>query len=216
MQVYLGRKKLLKHYLVYPDHNTPGNLLGAPNNRLAIGNGGTNSLLFDELMKLVSRSTQTERISIFLTELSNFVSNINQFKPKIMYSGQTAHPSTSEYYIDKNVSKVLDITEGLHQLNDRAFDVHFQPNNNTFSTYIDDERPPPTVADTSSLDGISLQPLGCNLNLFPQVNYDQISDNAVEAEVLGKSNGNDTIVDLPHETPILDISLDLFSFNGIK
>lgn len=207
---------MLKHYLTFPDHKTQDSLSRTPSQFHTNGlTNGTNSALFDELMKSVSQSTQTERISIFLAEVSNFVSKVRKFKSKILHTDQVSHPSTSEYYLDKNVSKVLDLPEGLHQLNDRAFDEHFQQNNqqnnNTFSTYID-ERP---TADISPLNS-NLQPLGYNLNLFPQVNYDQISDNAVEAEALGESNGNDTISDLPHETPILDIPLDLFSFNGIK
>lgn len=203
---------MLKHYLTFPDHKTQDSLLHTPSQFHTNGRmvNGTNSFLFDELMKTVSQSTQTERISIFLAEVSNFVSKIRKFKSKILHTDQVSHPSTSEYYLDKNVSKVLDLPEGLHQLNDRAFDDQFQQKNQQFSTYID-ERPTTEILPLSNL-----QPLGYNLNLFPQVNYDQISDNAVEAEVLGKSNGNDTISDLPHETPILDIPLDLFSFNGIK
>lgn len=207
---------MIKHYLTFPDHKTQDGLSHTPRQFHSNGRmvNGTNSFLFDELMKSLSQSTQTERISIFLAEVSNFVSKVRMFKSNILHTDQVLHPSTSEYYLDKNVSKILDLPEGLHQLNDRAFDEHFQQNNqqnnNTFSTYID-ERP---TADISPMS--NLQPLGYNLNLFPQVNYDQISDNAVEAEALGKSNGSDTISDLPHETPILDIPLDLFSFNGIK
>lgn len=195
---------------MFPDHKTQMQEISHrsnqfhPNGRMA---NGTNSIVFDELMKIVGRGTQTERISIFLAEISNFVSNVRMLKPKILHSDQTPHPSTSEYYLDKNVSKLLDLPEGLHQLNDRAFDEQFQKNNTTFSTYIDD-RP---TEDISSVN--NLQPLGYNLNLFPQVNYDQISDNAVEAEALRKTNGNDTINDLPHDSPILNIPLDLFSFN---
>lgn len=191
---------------MFPDHKTHMQEISHrsnqfhPNGRMA---NGTNSIVFDELMKIVGRGTQTERISIFLAEISNFVSNVRMLKPKILHSDQTPHPSTSEYYLDTNVSKVLDLPEGLHQLNDRAFDDH-SSNNTTFSTYIDD-RP---TEDPSSVN---------NLNLFPQVNYDQISDNAVEAEALRKTNGNDTMNDLvPQDSFALlshsNIPLDLFSF----
>lgn len=214
LQVYLGRKKMLKHYLMFPDHKTPGQDSHAASQFQTNGlmvNGGTNSALFDELMKIVGRAAQSERISIFLAEISNFVSKVHLFKPKILHMEQGSHTSTtSEYYIDKNVSKVLDLPEGLLHLNDRAFDDHFQTKNNMFSTYIDEM---PATADISTLQPslANLQPVGYNLNLFPQVNYDQISDNAVEAEALGKSTVNAT-----PESPILDIPLDLFSFNGIK
>lgn len=220
--MYLGRKKLLKHYLAFPEHKAPANrpLIssqfqtngGGIINGGGVGGGGTNSFLFDEMMKLIGQTAQTERISIFLAEVSNFVSKLDALKSKIIHSNTMSHhTSTSEYYLDKNVSKILDMPEGLHQLNDRAFDDNFQT---AFSTYIDD-RPVPSM-DISSLSHLPLQSLDYNLDHFPLVNYDQISDNAVEAEALGKSNGTDGISDLQHENPILDISLDLFSFNGIK
>lgn len=203
---------MLKHYLAFPDHKiTP------PQNNYTHTNGlvvnGTNSFLFDELMKAVAGVSQTEQISMFLAEISNFVSKVRLFKPKILHTEQGSHPST-EYYVDKNVSTILEMPEGLFHLNDRAFDDNFKQNNNTFSTYIEETNGPPSD-QLSSLSNLQQQ-LGYNLNLFPQVNYDQISDNAVEAEVLGKPNENDNITDLPHETPILDMPLDLFSFNHIK
>lgn len=211
--------------MAFPEHKAPANRTLMSNqfqtnggiinggSGIGIGGGGTNSFLFDEMMKLISQTAQTERISIFLAEVSNFVSKLDALKSKIIHSNtmQSHHTSTSEYYLDKNVSKILDMPEGLHQLNDRAFDDNFQT---AFSTYIDD-RPVPAM-DISSLSHLPLQSLDYNLDHFPLVNYDQISDNAVEAEVLGKSNGTDGISDLQHENPILDISLDLFSFNGIK
>ena len=45
------------------------------------------------------------------------------------------------------------------------------------------------------------------------VDYNHISNNAVEAQALGKSNGIDSMSSLQHESPILNISLDLFPFN---
>lgn len=196
---------MLKHYLSFPDHKIPP----IQTNQSHTNGQILNSFLFNELMKMVGSASQTERISMFLAEISNFVSKVRLFKPKIL-SG--THPST-EYYIDKNVSKILDLPEGLLQLNDRAFDDNCQQNNNTFSTYIEETNGPSD--QMSSLSNLQQQ-LGYNLNLFPQVNYDHISDNAVEAEVLGKTNDDNPITDLPHETPILDIPLDLFSFNNIK
>lgn len=214
LQVYLGRKKLLKHYQAFPDHKIPANRPFISSqfqtNGGCINGGGSNSLLFETLMNLISKTAQTERISIFLAEISNFVSKVDAFKSKILHSNLNSHTtSTSEYYLDKNVSKMLDMQEGLVKLNDRAFDDKVQT---TFSTYIDDR--PPTLDISSALSNLPLQSLEYNLDHFPLVNYDQISDNAVCE--LSKSNGNDGIGDLQHENPILDISLDLFSFNGIK
>lgn len=213
--MYLGRKKLLKHYQAFPEHNVPVNRPFISSqfqtNGGCINGGRSNSFLFDELMKLISQTAQTERISIFLAEISNFVSKVDAFKSKIVHSHLNSHTSnsTSEYFIDKNVSKMLEMQEGLHQLNDRAFDDKVQT---TFSTFIDDRTP--SLDISSALSSLPLQSLEYNLDHFPLVNYDQISDNAVCE--LGKSNGHDGIGDLQHENPILDISLDLFSFNGIK
>lgn len=209
----MGRKKLLKHYQAFPGHKVPANrpfisTQFQTNGGCINGGGGPNSFLFDELMKLIDRTAQTERISIFLAEISHFVSKVDALKTKIVHSNLNSHTtSKSEYYLDKNVSKMLEMEEGLHQLNDRAFDDKVQT---AFSTYIDDR--PPSVDISSPLSNLPLQSLGYNLDHFPLVNYDQISDNAVCE--LGKSNGTDGIGDL--QNPILDISLDLFSFNGIK
>lgn len=188
---------MLKHHSAFPDHKAAFPDIQAKANVLMMN--GTNSFLFDELIRAVGGAAQTERMSVFLTEISNFVNKISLLKSNLLQLDTNS--LATEYYLDKNVSKVLELPEGLLQLNDRAFDDHFQENNSTFSTYIE-ERKSSVITP--------LQPLGYNLNL-PQVNYDQISDNAVEAEALGKSNGG-----LSHESPILDINLDLFSFNGIK
>ena len=163
--MYLGRKKLLKHYLVFPEHKAPANqpLISSQfqTNGGIINGGGSNSFLFDELMKLIGQTAQTERISIFLAEVSNFVRQVDALKSKIIHSNLMSHmTSTSEYYLDKNVSKILEMPEGLHQLNDRAFDDNFQT---TFSTYIDDR--PPSV-DISSLANLPLQSLDYSLDHF--------------------------------------------------
>lgn len=205
-QVYLGRKKLVKHYIAFPDHKTTIQKNLSQTNGLSIN--GTNSILFDELMKIVGHASQNERMPIFLAEISNFVNTVHLIKPKILQTEQGTLPST-EYYIDKNVSTVLDLPQGLKKLNDKAFDDSFQQNNNTFGPYILKEQK--SCLEIPN-DISNLQPLGYNLNIFPQVNevnYDQISDNAVEAAELGKSSGED----LSH---VSDIPLDLFSFNNLN
>lgn len=209
-QVYLGRKKLLKHYLTFPDHKTPiqGSLAPGQFKTNGLMVNGTNHSLFDELMSIVGRASEPERISIFLAEISNFVGKIRLLKSKMLQMDPDSLASTSEYYLDKNVSKVLDLPEGLLHLNDRAFDNNFKQNNIMFRAYIED-RPSTDVSVQPTVNNI--QPVAYNLNLFPQVNYDHITDNAVEAEALGEST-----VNAAPESPILDIPLDLFSFNGIK
>lgn len=191
--MYLGRKKMIKHFLAYPDHKKP--IQNNQPHTNGLETNGTNSVLFDELMKIVSTASQKQRIHMFLAEISNFVNKVRFFKPKLLQT-QGIYSST-EYYVDKNVSKVLDLTEGLLQLNDRAFDESFQQTNNTFNTFSSE-----------------VSPLEYNLNLFPQGNYDQISDNAVEAEVLGKSNESNTVTELSPETHILDISFRSITSNN--
>lgn len=184
MQVYLGKKKMLKHHLAFPDHKTPIRETHAPN-QLLTPNGsmanGVNGSLFNDLMRIVGSASQSERISIFLSEISSFVSNVRTVWGKL-HLEQVPHLSTSEYYLDKNVSKVLDLPEGLFHLNIGAFDDYFQQNKAMFRTYVDE----PPIVDIASI--ADLPQIGYNLNLFPQVNYDQITDNAVEAEVLEKTD----------------------------
>lgn len=171
---------MVKHHLAFPDHRTPVRNNQYHTNSHSIN--GTNSFLFDELMKVMGTAPHNERIPKFLAEISNFVNKVHLFKPKILQKEPSTHPPI-EYYVDKNVSKFLDLPEGLLQLNESAFDDNFQQSNNTFGTYIEDR----------TTDNSNLQSLRYDMNLFPQVNYDQISDNAVEAaEVLGKSNGNES------------------------
>lgn len=202
---------MLKHFIAYPDHKTSSdkNFLNIqpvnPNQFISddVSMNGINSFLFDELMKVVGQATRTERISTFLSELSNFICKIRSCKPKLLHPNET----TSEYFLDKYVSKVFDLPVGQIRFDEKAFDEHSQRNDEKFVSFID-ERP---VAELAALNNI--QQLGYGLNLFQQVNYDQISDNAVEAEVLGKIHQHP---DATHETPILDIPLDLFSFNNIE
>lgn len=157
---------MLKHHLAFPDHKTPvPDISIKPNGLIA---NGTNSFLFDELINAVNGASQNEQISVFLTEISNFVNKVRLLKPKLLQ--QDTNCLTSEYYLDKNVSKILELPEGLLQLNDSTF----QQNNSTFSSYVEERKSP----DNTPLHHLNLS----------QVNYDQISDNAVEAEALGKPN----------------------------
>lgn len=216
--MYLGRKKLLKHYVTFPDHKTfdsSSHTQASNSSHFDISEtftNGAHSILFDELMKLIGQTLPGERVPTFLTEVSNFVYKIRSLKPKLIHSSSSGDHSGPEYYVDRNVARLLNLPEGRTQLDENAFDEHhLQEKEKPFSTFID-ERP---INDLSSLSS-NLQHLGYNLNLFPPVNYDHISDNAVEAEVLGEIHTNDTINDISHESPILDMNLDLFPFNNIK
>lgn len=216
-QVYLGRKKLLRHYITFPDHKTVHNSFHTQTSNSSncdtnetYTNGG-HSLLFDELMKIVGDTLPGDRVPTFLNEVSNFVYKVRTLKSKLVQPSAIDQP-VAEYYVDKNVSKIMNLPDGRIQLNEKAFDEHSPPEivDKPFSTFID-ERPTSNMSSMSS----NLQSLGYNLNLFPpeHVQYDHINDNAVEAEI----HPNDPIINvMPHDTPMLDMSLDLFSFDNIK
>lgn len=216
-QVYLGRKKLLRHYITFPDHKTVENNSShtqtSNSSNFDINEPYTNgghSILFDELMKIVGQSLPGDRVPTFLNEVSNFVYKLKTLKSKLLQP-PTIHQPIAEYYVDKNVSKIMNLPDGQIQLNEKAFDEHSPPESidKTFSTFID-ERPTSNMSSMSS----NLQSLGYNLNLFPpEVQYDHISDNAMEAEI----HQNDPIINvMPHDAQMLDMSLDLFSFDNIK
>lgn len=221
LQVYLGRKKLLKHYITFPEHKTQENSFHSQtsnSSQIDLNESFTNgahSYLFDELMKMVTRVPNGERVPSFLAEVSNFVYKVRSLKSKLLSpkSMDIAEAVTPDFFVDKNVAKVLNIPEGRTQMNEHAFDEHSQEqqqqHDQSFSEFINDvDRPPSNMSSMSS----NLQQLGYNLNLFPPVTYDHISDNAVEAEVLEKIHSNvDVINDMTHESQILD----LFSFNNL-
>lgn len=208
-----------KHHLAFPNHKTPtrensqhtqtSNFV--PFNSHEILMNGANSFLFDELMKMVNQTAQSKRVSTFLTELSNFLYKVKTLKSKLLDTKSPAS-AISEYYMDKGVCNVFDMIEGNIQLNDNAFDSEFELNEKIFSSIMNEQA---VVNDLSSLTS-HLPSLEYNLNLFPQVNYDQITDNAVEAEALEKVHSKETISEIPPPSPMLDIPLDLFSFNNLK
>lgn len=161
-------------------------------------------------MKIVGQTLPGDRVPTFLNEVSNFVYKLRMLKSKLLQPLAIDQP-IAEYYVDKNVSKIMNLPDGRIQLNEKAFVEHSPTESidKSFSTYID-ERPTSNMSSMSS----NLQSLGYNLNLFPpEVQYDHISDNAVEAEI----HQNDPIINaMAHNTPMLDMSLDLFSFDNIK
>lgn len=125
-QIYLGRKKLLKHYLNFPDHQCIADkaLASQPTIQNHCSNdeplNGLQSFLFDELMKMVGQTAHTERIPRFLAELSNFTSKLRSLKSKLLYT----NGASTEHFIDKYVSKLFDLPEGNMNIDDKAFDEH--------------------------------------------------------------------------------------------
>lgn len=113
---------MLKHHLAFPDHKAP--IQEAHTNGVMVS--GTNSFLFDELMKVVGRASQSDRISTFLAEISNFVSTVRLFKPKILQTEQASNKLTSEYYLGKHFGSNFQF---ILILNDRNSFAHFDPQN---------------------------------------------------------------------------------------
>lgn len=206
----------MRHYITFPDHKTVDNSSHTQTSNSSnfdinepYTNGG-HSIIFDELMKIVGRTNVGTRVPTFLNEVSNFVCKLRMLTTQLLQPSANDQP-IAEYYVDKNVSKIMNLPNGRTQLNEKAFDEHSPSEiiDKSFSTFID-ERPTSNMSSMSS----NLQSLGYNLNLFPpEVQYDHISDNAVEAQI----HQNDPIINvMPHDAPMLDMSLDLFSFNNIK
>lgn len=211
-QIYLGRKKLLKHYFNFPDHRTTNDdgFQSTRVNQISIAESppninGIHSFLFDELMKVVGQTSQMERIPTFLYEVSNFLCKLRSFKSKLMHTNGT----TTEHFLDKHVSKLFDVPEGLVNLDTEAFDEHSHNNTNMLLDRFTESQ----AANDLSAAIANLTDLDYGLNLFNPVGYDQISHNSIEAEVLAKLNEGPVTT---QNTPILDIPMDLFSFDNIK
>lgn len=197
---------MLSHLKAFPDHKMPFDHRPAESNGLA--NGGdatpspTNSILFNELTRSLSTISQNERCKYLLDELSNFVTHLNVFKNSLLPTCISENVDQQPHYVDKNVSLLLGIQEGSYDLNERVLE-HYQ---------CQTEQKSSAAFEVNLPSVVSIQPSKYDLVPINEVNYDQITDNAMEAVSLDKilSKDSDVIV----TSPILDISLDMFQFNG--
>lgn len=200
---------MLSHLKAFPDHKMPFDHLPATSNGLTNGisnSSPTNSSLFNELIRNLTTMRRNERCKYLLDELNNFMTHLNVLKDSMLptcISQNDEHVEYQTHYVEKNVSQLLGIQEGNYDLNE-SFLEHYQCQMEQKSVEIFESTLPSVV---------SIQPSKYDLVPINEVNYDQITDNAMEAVSLDKiltSKDSDVIV----SSPILDISLDMFQFNG--
>lgn len=205
-KIFLG-KRMLKHFLAHPDHKIlqPISLPQKMD-------------VYSFLVDKVKTSLENERTDVFLNEISNFVTKLQDLSSRLI------HNTTGMHFVNQNSSKVLGIPEGYYSLDINAL----------FTT--DSIMPEPVLPEYNSLSNISLN-LSSD-NIIPQSeesllktvddlvkegikkldNFDHhaITDNAVEAEVIMKSSKNDADVNgstIPPPPPsLMDLSLDVDMF----
>lgn len=202
-KIFLG-KRMLKHYLAHPDHKVQ---LISPLQEMD---------LYSYLVNKVKSSLENERTDVFLNEISNFVTKLQDLSSRLI------HNTTGMHFVNQNSSKVLGIPEGFYSLDINAL----------FST--DTIIPGPELPEYNSLSNISLNLSSDNIiqqseeSLLKTVddlvkegikkldNFDHhaITDNAVEAEVIMKSSKDETDGStLPPPPPsLMDLSLDVDMF----
>lgn len=196
---------MLSHLIAFPDHKMPFDHPSVISNGVANDvstPSPTNSFLFNELTRSLSTLKRDERCKYLLDELSNFVTHLNVLKDSLLPSCISENVHHRPYYIEKNVGQLLGIQEGNYNVNESVIE-HYQCQMEQKSLAIFEANLPTVV---------SIQPSKYDLVPINEVNYDQITDNAMEAVSLDKIlNKDSNVVD---SSPILDISLDLFQFNG--
>lgn len=199
-QIYLSKKKMLSHLNAFPGHR--------PSNGLSNGLSNpspTNSFLFNELTRSLSTVARNDRCKYLLGELSNFVTHLNVLKESLLPPCMDANVDQRPHYVDKNISQLFGIQEGNYNLNESVLE-HYQ-------CQMEQRSSTPFDGIEASLPSVvSMQPSKYDLVPINEVNYDQITDNAMEAVSLDKILSKDS--DVVVSSPILDISLDMFQFNG--
>ncbi|KAL5276014.1 ZNF839 family protein [Megaselia abdita] len=201
-KIFLG-KRMLKHFLAHPDHKI--NPTSPPQK----------TDVYSFLVDKVRNSLENERTEVFLNEISNFVTKLQDLSSRLI------HNTSGMHFVNQNSSKVLGIPEGCYSLDINAL----------FSTDVVSE---PELPEYNSLSNISLNLSSDHIpqseeSLLKTVddlvkegikkldNFDHhsITDNAVEAEVIMKSSketdtSNSTLP--PPHPSLMDLSLDVDMF----
>lgn len=203
-QIYLSKKKMLSHLKSFPDHEMPFDHRTAASNGHTNGitkPSPTNSFLFNELTRSLSTVSANERCKYLLDELSNFAIHLKVLKNSLLPPciGDNVDLRQS-HYVDKSAGQLLGIQEGNYNLNECILE-HYR---------CQAEQKSSTIFETTLPSVVSIQPSKYDLVPINEVNYDQITDNAMEALDNILSKDADVVV----TSPILDISLDMFQFNG--
>lgn len=156
------------------------------------------SFLFDKLLKEVYKTNINERSAYFLSQLTNFVTKMRFFKESLLANDNSNENLNSRVnYVNRHVCNLLDIPEGNHYFNESAFD---EPK--VIRKVLD---------QTKEIQPDLLVPASdYSMPCITEVNYDHISDNAVEAGTLASIVCKEPAT----SPPLLDISLELFQFNS--
>lgn len=198
---------MLSHLKAFPDHKMP--FAHQPDVVNGLTNGlpfnYTNSLIFNELIRSLATVKRKERCKHLLDELSHFMTHLNVLKDSLLPTCNSTNVDQQLHYVDKSASQLLGITEGNYNLNDNLLE-HYQCQTKK------KDSPPFEGIETTLPSVVSIQPSKYDLVPINEVNYDQITDNAMEAVSLDKMLSKDS--DVVVTSPILDISLDMFQFNG--
>lgn len=231
----MGRRKVMRHLKAFPEHDLPIPMKPRPKaiqsksrTRTPIPSTTLQSSdrLFDVLIQKIKNAPIDEKSHILFREISDFVEKLEAIRSQLLCDDNT-HSSVE--YLDKHCSKIFGTQEGnyhisldiLEQLasgidpnefvSNAASDANILPNqidrniNVSLSSNI-------SISESKIhlVEGISEESLLKTVDDLMRKegrNFDhiEISDNAVEAVTL-KNSGT--------TQPILNLSLDLFKFDG--
>lgn len=114
-KIYLGKKRIQKHWNTFPSHRTDHE------SDQLVGNGSahtslTNSLLFNELVARLERTKKSCRPEFLLNELQQFVNEIDALK-KFMFEEAT-EPNERKHLVDGNLCRLLSVEEKNFTINE--------------------------------------------------------------------------------------------------
>lgn len=238
-QVYLGRRKVMKHLKAFPEHDMP---IPTKQKKITLPKKKkppippippipppyqSSDRLFDVLIQKIKHAPIDEKSHILFREISDFVEKLEAIRSQLLCDDNT-HSSVE--YLDKHCSKIFGTQEGnyhisldiLEQLAAGIDPNEFANNAATDSTILPNQIDHNINVSLSSIseskihlvDGISEESLLKTVDDLMRKegrmgdgNFDhiEISDNAVEAVTL-KNSGT--------TQPLLNLSLDLFKFDG--
>ncbi|XP_037025831.1 uncharacterized protein LOC119067138 isoform X2 [Bradysia coprophila] len=230
-KVYLGRRKVMRHLKAFPEHDMP-----IPQQRVKTiepkarirtpippSTFQSSDRLFDFLIQKIRNAPTDEKSHILFREISDFVEKLEAIRSLLLCDDNT-HSSVE--YLDKHCSKIFGTQEGnyhisldiLDQLASGMDPAEFANNSATDANILPNQIDHNINASLSSIseskihlvEGISEESLLKTVDdlmrkegRMSNGNFDHIdSDNAVEA------------VTLKTTQPILNLSLDLFKFDG--
>ncbi|KAJ6638970.1 hypothetical protein Bhyg_11708 [Pseudolycoriella hygida] len=230
-KVYLGRRKVMRHLKAFPEHDMqippkPTKLTESKSRiRTPIHSTlQTSDRLFDVLIQKIKNAPIDEKSHILFREISDFVEKLEAIRSQLLCDDNT-HSSVE--YLDKHCSKIFGTQEGNYHISLNILEQlasGIDPNEFASNATADpanqlDHNINVSLSSISEskihlVEGISEESLLKTVDDLMRKegrmgdgSFDniEISDNAVEAVTL-KNSGN--------TQPILNLSLDLFKFDG--